>query len=345
VPPRILFVGNYLEHASRQVSADLAAGLRARGHQLTLTSAQRRQLPRLLAMVTQAVRRRRAYDVAVIDVYSGRAFIYAEVVSAVLRALGKPYVLTLHGGNLPAFGRKWPTRVRRLLDSAAAVTVPSAYLLDQMCPYRSDLRVIPNGLDVSRYQFRLRARPGPQVLWLRAFHRVYNPALAPAAIARLIGEFPQLRLTMVGPDKGDGSLQDTRDVAARLGVLDRLVLPGSIEKAEVPRWMAESDIFVNTPDIDNAPVSVLEAMAKGLCIVSTRVGGLPYLLEHEQDALLVPAGDPEALATAVRRVLMEPGLGARLSANARRKAEQHDWGLVVPQWTALLTWAARGSAP
>ena len=342
---RILFVGNYLVRASRQASADLADGLRACGHQVTLTSPQHRQLPRLLDMVCQAVRRRGAYDVAVIDVYSGRAFIYAEVVSTTLRALGKPYVLTLHGGNLPAFGRKWPARVRRLLASAVAVTVPSGYLLDQMRPYRSDLRLIPNGLDVSQYQFRLRTQPGPRLLWLRAFHRVYNPTLIPAAMARLTAEFPQLCLTMIGPDKGDGSLQDTRDLAARLGVLDRLMLPGRVEKVEVPRWIASADVFVNTPEIDNAPVSVLEAMAGGLCVVSTRVGGLPYLLEHEQDALLVPAADPVALAEAIRRVLMEAGLGAWLSANARRKAEQHDWSLVVPQWTALLDWATRRMVP
>jgi glycosyltransferase involved in cell wall biosynthesis len=77
-------------------------------------------------------------------------------------------------------------------------------------------------------------------------------------------------------------------------------------------------------------------MACGLCVVSTNVGGIPYLLEHEQDTLLVPSDDPAAMATAVRRLLTEPDLAERLSRNARQKAEQFDWSIVLPQWEALL---------
>jgi glycosyltransferase involved in cell wall biosynthesis len=88
--------------------------------------------------------------------------------------------------------------------------------------------------------------------------------------------------------------------------------------------------------VDNMPVSVLEAMACGLCVISTNVGGIPYLLEHEHDAMLVPPNDPEAMAAAVRRLLHEPELSARLSANARAKAAQCDWSVVLPQWNRVL---------
>jgi glycosyltransferase involved in cell wall biosynthesis len=72
------------------------------------------------------------------------------------------------------------------------------------------------------------------------------------------------------------------------------------------------------------------------------VGGIPYLVEHEKDALLVPPNDPEAMAAAVRRILTEPGLAERLSRNARQKAEQFDWAIILPQWEALLTRVAQG---
>jgi glycosyltransferase involved in cell wall biosynthesis len=101
--------------------------------------------------------------------------------------------------------------------------------------------------------------------------------------------------------------------------------------------MSRGDIFLNTTNIDNTPVSVLEAMACGLCVVSTNVGGIPYLLEHEHDALLVPPNDPQAMATAVHRLLNEPDLAERLSRNARQKAAQCDWSIILPQWEALLT--------
>ncbi len=344
MPLRLLFVGNYLVGASRPVTLDLAERLGV-GHQIILTSHRSARLPRLLDMLLTAVRRRREYEVAVVDVYSRHAFIYAEAVCAALRTIGKPYVLTLHGGNLPAFGRRWPGRVRRLLASAAAVTAPSAYLVEQMRCYRSDLMLVPNGLEIADYRFRYRTSARPRLLWLRAFHRLYNPALAPAALASLAADFPEIQLTMVGPDKGDGSLEESRQVAVRLGVTDRVELPGLVNKADVPQWLDAADVFVNTADIDNAPVSVLEAMAAGLCVVSTRVGGLPYLLEHEQDALLVPPRDPLAMAQAVRRILEEPSLAARLSANARKKAERFDWGAVVPEWIRLLHAVSRKGSP
>jgi glycosyltransferase involved in cell wall biosynthesis len=105
-----------------------------------------------------------------------------------------------------------------------------------------------------------------------------------------------------------------------------------------------ADIFLNTTNVDNTPVSIMEAMASGLCIVSTNVGGISYLLEHERDALLVPPDDPEAMAGAVRRLLTEPELAARLSNNARRKAEEFDWATVLPKWKELLTAASKRCA-
>ncbi|MEZ5362585.1 MAG: glycosyltransferase [Bryobacterales bacterium] len=94
---------------------------------------------------------------------------------------------------------------------------------------------------------------------------------------------------------------------------------------------------MNTARIDNSPVSVVEAMAAGLCVVSTRVGGLPLLVEDQVDCLLTPPGDARAIASAALRILHQPGLSARLSLNARRKAERFDWSVIVPQWERLFT--------
>jgi glycosyltransferase involved in cell wall biosynthesis len=101
---------------------------------------------------------------------------------------------------------------------------------------------------------------------------------------------------MIGPDKGDGSFEETRQIAAELGVMSRISFPGPVLKTETPAWLDQGDIFLNTPEVDNTPVSVLEAMACGLCVVSTNVGGLPYLLENEADALLVPPNSVEGMA-------------------------------------------------
>ena len=74
----------------------------------------------------------------------------------------------------------------------------------------------------------------------------------------------------------------------------------------MPACLADGDIFLNTSLVDNTPVSILEAMASGMCIVSTNVGGIPYLLKAGHEALLVSPGDPEKMAEAVRQILQDP---------------------------------------
>ena len=111
---------------------------------ILITSRKRSRLLRLLDMIKTAWCRRHDYTIAQVDVFSGYSFLWAEAVCQIFSWLGKPYILTLHGGNLPMFAKKWPGRVRRLLCSAAVVTTPSGYLLHNMTRYRSDLRLLPN---------------------------------------------------------------------------------------------------------------------------------------------------------------------------------------------------------
>ncbi len=335
----VLLVGNFFSSLSGQsVCDELAKRLAALRWTVLTTSSRSGRLPRLVDMVWSASAQRDRYSVAHVDVYSGLAFVWAEAVCWVLRRARKPFVLTLHGGGLPAFARRWPARIRRLLGAAAAVTTPSRYLLEQMRPYRSDLCLLPNPLDLKAYTFMPRERPlRPSLIWLRAFHDFYNPTLAPKVLSLLVPDFPDIRLVMVGPDKGDGSFQRTQRLSEGLRIASRMSLPGGVPRSNVSHWLNQGDIFLNTAKVDNTPISVLEAMASGLCIVSTNVGGIPYLLEHDRDALLVAPDDPEAMAAAVRSILNEPGLAKRLSANARQKAEQFDWSIVLPQWEKLLS--------
>ena len=93
---------------------------------------------------------------------------------------------------------------------------------------------------------------------------------------------------------------------------------------------------MNTTNVDNTPVTVIEAMACGMCVVSTDVGGVPYLVDDGRNGLLVPRDDPEAMTAAVRTIVESPDLAARLSHNALRKAQDFDWGRVLPKWEILL---------
>jgi len=333
----ILLIGNHFSDRSHNQNAwqSLAQQLRSSGYSVHTCSDKRNKVLRLADMLSTIWLLRNTYQLAQIDVFSGYAYLWAYSSAKLLNRLKKPYLLTLHGGNLPSFARKHPTQVKSLLTHAIAVTSPSSYLQEAMQPYRQNIQVIPNALEISRYSYFQRTKPEPKLIWLRAFHEIYHPEMAIEVLADLRKDFPTADLIMIGPDKGDGSFEHTKSFTQSLGLNRAVEFPGKVAKPDVPFWLNKGDIFINTTRVDNTPVSVLEAMACGLCIVSTDVGGIPYLLQDGLDALLVPPDEPIAMANAVRCILTEPELAERMSLNARKKAEQLDWSIVLPQWENL----------
>ena len=333
----ILRIGNHLsiDHANKNVWHYMAEKLSARGWQVITTSSQQNQALRLLDMLSTVYTQRHEYVLAQIDVFSGKAFIYAEACSQLLKWLGKPMVLTLHGGGLPEFAAKHPVRVKRLLQRADAIVTPSPFLQNSLREYAPDIRLINNPIDISQGIYRQRSAAQPKIIWVRAFHEIYNPEMALKVLAGLFSEFPESHLTMIGPVKSHVCMQSVRTLAKELHVEDHLEIITGVPHAEVSKLLDKADIFLNTSNYDTAPRSILEAMLNGLCVVSTNVGGIPYLGTNNQEFLLVPPGDHLAMANAIRRVLTEPELASRLSSNAHKKAEQDDWGIILPIWEDL----------
>ena len=287
-------------------------------------------------MVSTVIATRARYRVAQVDVFSGPAFAWAEAVCSALRLVRRPFVLSLHGGNLQAFADRYPDRVSRLIWSADAVTAPSPHMRGSFLSMRGDIVLLPNALDLSTLCFTPRRRAEPRLMWLRAFHRKYNPSLAVRVLALLTEEFPDVTLTMIGPDRGDGSLEETVQLAVEFRVDDRLSLPGGVSRPQVPGQLSRGDVFLNTTAYESFGVSVMEAAALGLCVVSTSVGALPSIWTHGVDALLVPPDDAPAMARAVRHLLVDPSLAAGLSQRGRQRAERCDQSLVIPRWETLL---------
>lgn len=339
VPPGcVLFVGAFPRPASlhRYVSGDLACRLQERGWKTLVTSRQRGRLLRTASIILETWRNRSGCGVACVDVFSGPAFVWAEAACAILRRAQRPHVLTLHGGNLPEFSKRHAKRFRRVIQSASAVTCPSPYLAAELKHLTTDLLLIPNGVDLSNYAFRERQPPIQRLIWLRAFHAIYNPTMAVKVLA-MLRQHASITLTMVGPDKRDGSLQQVQAVAHQLGVQGAVAFPGAIPKKDVAAVLAQADAFINTTNFDNTPVSVIEAMASGLPIVTTNAGGIPYLLEHGKTALLVPKDDADAMCRALRSLSAESNLARDLGHAALKKAREFDWTTVLPVWENLLS--------
>ena len=107
------------------------------------------------------------------------------------------------------------------------------------------------------------------------------------------------------------------------------------QRSDVPCLMTAADLFVLPSQFEGLPLVVLEAMASGLPVVGTRVGGLQTLIDDGESGLLVPAGDYQALADAIARVLTDPRLRMHLAHGARERAEHYTWQSVGARMEAL----------
>lgn len=335
----VLLIANFLSMGTggKSISEEMVDRLRISSDwNILTTSSHPGRVRRLADFIITILRERQNYDIVNIEVYSTLAFVWAEISAQLLFLLQKPFILALHGGGLPLLAKRSPRRVRHLLSVANAVTTPSRYIQQALKPFRDDIYYLPNGLNLENYPFKLRVDPGPKLCWLRAFHEIYNPCMAIEVIANLQKLFPNVHLTMIGPDKSDGTFEQVLKMIKDGNLENHVDIVGAIPKTEVPSWLQKYDVYINTTRLESFGVAVMEAAAMGLPIVTTDVGELSYLWSNGEDALLVPQNDSDAMAKAVQRILTEPGLAEKLSRNARRKAEKFDWSVILPQWEQLV---------
>jgi glycosyltransferase involved in cell wall biosynthesis len=177
-------------------------------------------------------------------------------------------------------------------------------------------RVIPNGIDLERFGRPPEPVPG-RVVFVTRLDPPKRVDLAVRALAEVRGTFPEAELQLVG----DGSRRaEAERLVAALGVGDAVRFLGVRE--DVPDILSRASCAVLASDYEGCPFAVLEAMAAGVPVVATAVGGLPELLEHGRTGLLVPPGDAAALAAALRQLLADPQRARRIGEAARAEARR-----------------------
>ncbi|PIE89794.1 MAG: hypothetical protein CR997_09570 [Acidobacteria bacterium] len=336
---KVLCIGNFLSRSYQAPSEILANELSKKGLEFSLASHFNYRLPRVIHMLYSCLTKSSRHDVAIIDVFSGPAFHWALACAWILHKLKCPVVLFLHGGNLPSFALSHPHRVKKLFSYASAIVAPSQYLAAKLEPYTSKKFVlIPNGIDFDSYQVKVEKQE-KSIIWVRAFHRIYNPNLLIEALALLkkeLKEFGQIKVTMVGRDK-DGTLLSVINKVKDFQLEETVEIIPGIPKKDIPAILSDKEIFVNTTHVDNTPVSVIEAMAAKCAVISTNVGGIPYLLENRKDALLFQPGNAQDLKNALKEILCKNSMRDEMGTQALKKAKKMDWSFVCSEWLALLT--------
>ena len=333
----ILYVGNKLAaHGASLTGVEtLSEQLRGIGYQVVAVSDKRNVVFRLIDMVFSLIKRRKEIDLVLIDTYSRLAFWYAFIIGALCRKFGIPYIPILRGGGLPSRIKRSPHCSRTLFKGSVTNVAPSMAFVELFKKLGLEVVCIPNNINLSDYAFKERSSFRMRLLWVRSFHEIYNPGLAIRLLHELLKQGYDAELCMVGPDK-DGSLNACNNMAKILDVRHKVVFTGRLSKPKWHKLAADYDIFINTTNFDNTPVSVIEAMALGLPVVSTNVGGIPYLLKSGEDSILVNPNNLEQMLEAVIETTRDEAQTRQRVITARTKVESYDWEVVKKQWQAVL---------
>lgn len=333
---KILYIGNQLSKHGINVSTieTLAPLLSKEGYEIVTSSSQKNIFFRFFSMIKATFVNASKVDYVLIDTYSTLNFWYAFAVSQLCRVLNIKYIPILHGGKLPEKIDKFPYLTGLVFKNAYVNSVPSQFLFQKLKSKSwNNCIFIPNQIEIDNYSFQTRRNVHPKLLWVRSLTPIYNPKMAIEVLEQVIQSYPEAELCMIGPEKGM-TINELSTYAATKKV--KVTFTGKLSKPEWTKRAAHYDIFINTTHFDNTPVSVMEAMALGLPVVSTNVGGIPYLLQNNETALLVQDAAVDEMVQAIIKLIENPELASKLSQNGRALVEQFDWNGVKNQWKEIL---------
>jgi glycosyltransferase involved in cell wall biosynthesis len=248
---------------------------------------------------------------------------------------GRPVVVNYRGGEAERFLARSSRLVRISLCRARIVVVPSGFLRQIFAGHGVAAEVVPNIVDLNL--FRSRALPGelpesPHIVVTRNLEAIYDNETAIRALAVLRRTFPTCRMSIAGTGP---ELARLRQVAVECGVAEAVSFLGRLEREAIAALYQSADVALNPSRVDNMPNSLLEALASGVPVVSTDVGGVPYMVENGRTALLIPSQDAQAMAEGVAHILRDRGLARRLASAGLDDVGQFGWPEVRSRWLEI----------
>jgi phenylacetate-CoA ligase len=250
----------------------------------------------------------------------------------VAKLRGIPVMVNYRGGDAAEFFEHSFFWVRPTMRMSDQRVVPSGYLQEVFRRFDLSTEIVPNIIDLSRFTPRpanLDPRGGsPHLVVTRHLEPLYDTGTALRAFAFVREKRPDARMTVAG---GGPEREMLVALAHELGVAESVTFAGRLDNSLIAELYRDADVFVNASLHDNMPISMLEALACGVPIVSTNVCGIPFLVEHRKSAMLVPPRDAAAMAQAVLDLLENPGFAEQLVRAGWEVAQQYAWSQVRPR--------------
>jgi glycosyltransferase involved in cell wall biosynthesis len=270
-------------------------------------------------------------DVAHIFSASYSSFLLAPLPAwCVARMLGKKTLINYRSGEArDHLQRSWIAR--RVLRNTDRIVVPSGYLVEVFRDFGLQAQAVPNIVDLSQFRYRVRQPLRPHLICTRGFHPYYGIDVLVRAFAEVQKVYPDAQLDLVGGGPLEASIREIVQTLELIGVN----FLGVASRHEIGSLYERADIFVNASNLDNMPVSVLEAFAAGTPVVSTSPDGMDYIVTHERTGLLSSVGDSAALANNILRMLNNPELAEELARNAFAESQRFCWKAVRHQWLGV----------
>ncbi len=246
---------------------------------------------------------------------------------------GIPVIVNYRGGEADNFLQKSINRIRPNLERASVLVVPSGFLKAVFEKYGLSSVTVPNIIDLEKFSARPadteKEKSAPHILVSRNLEPIYDIGTVIRAFAQVRSQIDDARLTITGSGPELHALQR---LANELGVNEAVTFTGRVDNENMAALYHSAHVMVNPSLVDNMPISVLEALASSVPVVSTNVGGVPYLVEDGKTALLVDARNHQAMAQCILVILQDETLAAKLKTAGLESVKQYSWPEVRERW-------------
>ena len=329
---KILFICNYkpgVGGISGQVEI-LQRKLSEEGYETAIFSTKSSAWNRLW-MMPKLRRTVRGFDVLHIHCCSEWGFIPAVMGVKVGRKLGKRVALTYHGGGGASFFDRHPRLVHRYLTRTDANIVLSGFLAHVFDKHHLPYTIIPNIIELDESHFRQRETVRPKFICVRSHEELYNIPCILRAFKKVQTHNPEASLTLVGAGSQHESLIQQVETMG----LKNVVFTGRVSNEQIYDYLDQADVMLSAPKIDNMPVSLIEAMNAGLLVISSRVGGVPYMVDDGENGLLFQSDNDAELAEKMEWAVAHPVKANNITRQAFQSVKKYSWECVRSQLLSI----------